>query len=54
MCILLQGAAGQAVEGEYKFVAPDGEEYSVKYVADHLGFRILDTDTQAEFLEVDE
>jgi len=41
------------VEGEYSFIAPNGEEYFVKYIADHLGFRILDSNANAE-VDVDE
>ncbi|XP_076028511.1 cuticle protein CP575-like [Oratosquilla oratoria] len=38
-----EGQAGRAVEGEYSWVAPNGEEYVVKYVADHLGYRVVDS-----------
>ncbi|XP_027230137.2 cuticle protein CP575-like [Penaeus vannamei] len=37
-----EGVPGTAVEGEYSWVAPDGNEYHVKYVADHNGYRIVD------------
>ncbi|XP_042872949.1 cuticle protein CP575-like [Penaeus japonicus] len=37
-----EGVAGTAVEGEYSWVAPDGNEYHVKYVADRFGYRIVD------------
>ncbi|ROT64396.1 calcification-associated peptide-2 [Penaeus vannamei] len=37
-----EGIPGTAVEGEYSWVAPDGNEYHVKYVADHNGYRIVD------------
>merc|ERR1712168_712951 len=36
-----EGVAGTAVEGEYSWIAPNGEEVKVKYVADHLGYRAL-------------
>ncbi|KAK3858620.1 hypothetical protein Pcinc_035199 [Petrolisthes cinctipes] len=36
------GIAGQAVRGEYSWVAADGTEYETKYVADHLGYRLVD------------
>ncbi|KAA0201321.1 Cuticle Protein CPR RR Uncl [Hyalella azteca] len=39
-----EGVAGSAVEGEYKWTSPDGEEHYVKYVADRNGYRVLDTD----------
>ncbi|XP_027230122.2 cuticle protein CP575-like [Penaeus vannamei] len=37
-----EGIPGTAVEGEYSWVAPDGNEYHVKYVADRFGYRIVD------------
>ncbi|XP_042872983.1 cuticle protein CP575-like [Penaeus chinensis] len=37
-----EGVPGTAVEGEYSWVAPDGNEYHVKYVADRFGYRIVD------------
>ncbi|XP_066957200.1 cuticle protein CP575-like [Macrobrachium rosenbergii] len=37
-----EGQAGKAVEGEYSWVAPDGQEYYVKYVADHNGYRVVE------------
>ncbi|XP_018026604.1 cuticle protein CP575 [Hyalella azteca] len=39
-----EGTAGKAVEGEYSWVSPDGTEYYVKYVADHLGYRVVESD----------
>ena len=39
-----EGVAGKAVEGEYSWIAPNGEEIVVKYIADHLGFRVLDSE----------
>jgi len=41
-----EGTPGKAVEGEYSWVAPNGEEYSVKYIADHLGYRVVETNAQ--------
>merc|ERR1712243_184826 len=38
-----EGTAGKAVEGEYSWTSPDGEEYVVKYIADHLGYRIVES-----------
>ncbi|CAL4232311.1 unnamed protein product [Meganyctiphanes norvegica] len=38
-----EGVAGRAVEGEYSWTAPNGEEYVVKYIADHLGYRIVES-----------
>ncbi|ROT64402.1 calcification-associated peptide-2 [Penaeus vannamei] len=37
-----EGIPGTAVRGEYSWVAPDGNEYHVKYVADRFGYRIVD------------
>ncbi|XP_027230147.2 larval cuticle protein 16/17 [Penaeus vannamei] len=37
-----EGIPGTAVEGEYSWVAPDGNEYVVKYVADHNGYRVVE------------
>ncbi|KAK4287636.1 hypothetical protein Pmani_039294 [Petrolisthes manimaculis] len=37
-----EGTAGRAVKGEYSWVAADGTEYETKYVADHLGYRLVD------------
>ncbi|XP_064104246.1 larval cuticle protein 16/17-like [Macrobrachium nipponense] len=49
-----EGQPGRAVEGEYSWVAPDGNEYVVKYVADHLGYRVLDSNVVPEVLEAEE
>ncbi|XP_068214473.1 cuticle protein CP575-like [Palaemon carinicauda] len=43
-----EGQAGRAVEGEYSWVAPDGNEYVVKYVADHLGYRVVESNALPE------
>ncbi|XP_068214469.1 uncharacterized protein [Palaemon carinicauda] len=43
-----EGQPGRAVEGEYSWVAPDGNEYYVKYVADHNGYRIVDDNVVPE------
>merc|ERR1712055_733968 len=37
-----EGVAGVAVEGEYSWVDRDGTEHIIKYVADHLGYRVLE------------
>ncbi|XP_068214642.1 larval cuticle protein 16/17-like [Palaemon carinicauda] len=37
-----EGQPGRAVEGEYSWVAPDGNEYYIKYVADHNGYRVIE------------
>ncbi|KAK8720879.1 hypothetical protein OTU49_013035, partial [Cherax quadricarinatus] len=37
-----EGVPGRAVKGEYSWVAPNGEEYRVEYIADHLGYRVLE------------
>ncbi|XP_042872950.1 larval cuticle protein 16/17-like [Penaeus japonicus] len=37
-----EGVPGTAVEGEYSWVAPDGNEYVVKYVADRFGYRVVE------------
>nr|XP_027230121.1 cuticle protein CP575-like [Penaeus vannamei] len=44
-----EGVPGTAVEGEYSWVAPDGNEYVVKYVADHNGYRVVDDNVLPEF-----
>merc|ERR1712142_999440 len=48
-----EGVAGQAVEGEYSWTGPNGEEYVVKYIADHLGFRIVESNALPEAPEAD-
>nr|P81589.1 RecName: Full=Cuticle protein CP575; Short=CPCP575 [Cancer pagurus] len=35
------GVAGTSVHGEYEAYDAYGNEYEVKYIADHLGFRVL-------------
>merc|ERR1712180_126056 len=40
--------AGTAVEGEYSWTAPNGEELVVKYIADHLGYRIVESNALPE------
>ncbi|XP_042872952.1 uncharacterized protein LOC122253732 [Penaeus japonicus] len=44
-----EGVAGTAVEGEYSWVAPDGNEYHVKYVADRFGYRVVDDNVLPKF-----
>ncbi|XP_066956015.1 larval cuticle protein 16/17-like [Macrobrachium rosenbergii] len=46
-----EGQPGRAVEGEYSWVAPDGNEYHVKYVADHLGYRVVEDNVVPEVVE---
>merc|ERR1712168_870872 len=36
-----EGVPGTAVEGEYSWYDAAGTEYVVKYVADHLGYRVV-------------
>lgn len=36
-----EGVAGTAVRGEYEAYDAHGNEYEVKYVADHLGYRLV-------------
>ncbi|CAL4135006.1 unnamed protein product, partial [Meganyctiphanes norvegica] len=43
-----EGKAGVAVEGEYSWVHPNGQEFVVKYIADDNGFRVLDSELPAE------
>merc|ERR1719391_207448 len=38
-----EGQAGTAVEGEYSWLAPDGVEYFVKYIADNAGYRVIES-----------
>nr|XP_045597227.1 prothymosin alpha-A-like [Procambarus clarkii] len=49
-----EGVPGTAVEGEYSWVAPDGNEYKVKYVADHLGYRVLEDNVVPEVPELED
>ena len=49
-----EGVAGTAVEGEYSWVAPDGNEYVVKYVADHLGYRVVEDTAVPGVAEIDD
>merc|ERR1712142_541097 len=49
-----EGIPGTAVEGEYSWTAPNGEEYVVKYIADHLGYRVLESNAIPEAPENDE
>ncbi|XP_063589697.1 cuticle protein CP575-like [Penaeus indicus] len=44
-----EGEPGRAVEGEYSWVAPDGNEYHVKYVADRFGYRVVEDNVLPEF-----
>jgi len=44
-----EGIPGKAVKGSYSFVAPNGEEFEVKYTADHRGFRVHETNAVATF-----
>jgi len=44
-----EGEPGKAVKGEYSWTAPNGEEFTVKYIADHLGYRVVESDAQPEF-----
>ena len=37
-----EGLPGTSVTGEYTAVDANGQEYTVKYIADHLGFRVID------------
>merc|ERR1711872_389205 len=48
-----EGTAGTAVEGEYSWTAPNGEELVVKYIADHLGYRIVESNALPEAPEFD-
>ncbi|XP_076028513.1 uncharacterized protein LOC143017612 [Oratosquilla oratoria] len=43
-----EGEPGRAVEGEYRWIAPDGVEYVINYEADHLGFRVEDSEVKPE------
>ncbi|CAL4073076.1 unnamed protein product, partial [Meganyctiphanes norvegica] len=43
-----EGEAGVAVEGEYSWVHPNGQEFVVRYIADDNGFRVLDSELPAE------
>jgi len=47
MSVEQEGQAGHSVTGEYSWVAPNGQEFKVEYIADHLGFRVVETDAVA-------
>ena len=49
ICRGVQGVPGKAVKGEYSWTAPNGEDFHVKYTADHRGFRVHETDAVATF-----
>merc|ERR1712029_927057 len=49
-----EGTAGRAVEGEYSWTAPNGEEFVVKYIADHLGYRIVESNALPEAPEAED
>merc|ERR1711962_558149 len=49
-----EGTAGSAVEGEYSWTAPNGEEFVVKYIADHMGYRIVESNALPEAPEVED
>merc|ERR1711942_652245 len=49
-----EGTPGRAVEGEYSWTAPNGEEFVVKYIADHLGYRIVESNALPEAPEAPE
>ncbi|XP_071534579.1 cuticle protein CP575-like [Panulirus ornatus] len=36
-----EGIPGTAVEGEYTWVAPDGTEHEIEYVANKFGFQVV-------------
>ncbi|XP_045114094.1 uncharacterized protein LOC123506233 [Portunus trituberculatus] len=42
------GEAGEAVEGYYSWTSPEGEEFYVKYVADELGYRVVESNAVPE------
>ncbi|XP_068214646.1 cuticle protein CP575-like [Palaemon carinicauda] len=43
-----EGQPGRAVQGEYSWTAPDGNEYYIKYIADHNGYRIVEDNVVPE------
>merc|ERR1711913_68742 len=49
-----EGVPGTAVEGEYSWIAPNGEELVVRYIADNLGYRVVDSNALPEAPEEDE
>merc|ERR1711913_195482 len=49
-----EGVPGTAVEGEYSWIAPNGEEFVVRYIADHLGYRVVESNALPEAPEEDE
>ncbi|XP_071534584.1 uncharacterized protein [Panulirus ornatus] len=38
-----EGDAGEKVEGSYSWTSPEGDEFSVKYVADEDGYRVVES-----------
>merc|ERR1711942_2297 len=48
-----EGVAGMAVEGEYSWTAPNGGKLVVKYIADHLGYRIVESNALSEAPKAD-
>ncbi|XP_063883632.1 uncharacterized protein LOC135112770 [Scylla paramamosain] len=38
-----KGETGRKVEGYYSWFSPEGQEFYVKYVADELGYRVLES-----------
>merc|ERR1712180_288385 len=48
-----EGTPGSAVEGEYSWTAPNGEEFVVKYIADHMGYRIVESNALPEAPEAE-
>ncbi|XP_045114092.1 larval cuticle protein III/IV-like [Portunus trituberculatus] len=38
-----KGDTGRKVEGYYSWISPEGQEFYVKYVADELGYRVLES-----------
>ncbi|XP_064102134.1 uncharacterized protein LOC135212533 [Macrobrachium nipponense] len=38
-----EGETGHKVEGSYSWTSPEGTEFYVKYIADELGYRIVES-----------
>merc|ERR1712212_555438 len=39
-----EGVPGTSVTGEYTWTNAAGETYDIKYIADHLGYRVVESD----------
>ena len=47
-----KGSPGNEVEGQYKWIAPNGEEYYITYTSGVGGFQVVDDNVLPEIVEV--